>query len=65
MTFQGYYILNPKYQPTGANRVDIRLRIDAAAEVSVNHAPWREASEFEVDALIRKCGCDGKIWGRA
>lgn len=46
---KGHYLLNSKYNPIGANRVDYQIRGDL---VNINHAGWRKASSHEINQLL-------------
>ncbi len=49
--FKGYYLINSKYAPIGANRVDFEVR---GKFMSINFEPFREAEESDLDFLWNK-----------
>jgi hypothetical protein len=62
MNFAGYYLINPKHQATGANRVDFKLRFDSGPQVRVNNSGWRNITDAELKTLREKYMRDGEIW---
>jgi hypothetical protein len=49
--FKGHYLINPKYAPTGANRVDFEVR---GKFMSINYEAFREAEEKDLQYLWEK-----------
>lgn len=43
--FDGYYLLNPKHNPVGAKRIDLKINDNL---ISVNYSPFRPIESSDV-----------------
>lgn len=56
----GYYLLNPRYQDTGANRITFEFDT-AAGQIRVNNDNWRETTLEGLTSLITQVGKTGRL----
>jgi hypothetical protein len=49
--FKGYYLIDHRHAPIGANRIDFEVR---GRFMSINHEPFREAEESALAFLWQK-----------
>jgi hypothetical protein len=53
MKITGHYILNPKYKPTGNNRVDFIFKLGGGndMQLSINNSPFRQSTSKELQDI--------------